>query len=1325
MKSLTRIALPAALLLAACGDDITEQINANVGAVKNTDDLPACTEDIAGQTAYLKETHEFLGCDGSEWQPLSASMVSVGDNVCMSKSLSDDSGFEIFCNGESIGTVKNGAKGEPGAAGKDGADGKDGTNGKDGADGAKGDKGDKGDKGADGTNGTNGTDGTNGTGCEISEATALTATIACGSETFTMDLTGYVEQPAECDATQYEDCTGPMDNVDLSGVSQKGPFVIGADITAYELENGRSLKQTGKTFGGKIERADGTFDIKTVKLKSTFVYLVADGFYRNEVTGENSAATIKLRALTNRQNHANTNINLVTHLEYDRVQRLVTKEDSTVQNAKKAAEREIFAAFGIDSKDFKGYAEDYNILEEGDGNAALLAISALLQGDRNESELTALLAALSVDLGDNGVWDNQKQRAQIADWAMKKDIEGGLAAIRANIKAWKLRDGEPPAFEGHVRNFWMRELGVDGCSSNNAGALFATKNAKSAYYAANDSAYTDGDSSLVRLICADSGDSFAWRFATDIEKDTYGWPDFADQVRRAGNVNKDVFYVFEDGGWRTAEGAEVELGVCNSTRNGEVANIGKDYYTCAAPRWRVATTLEMDTYGWQAGEDGDVRNGHVNDGYVYVFDGDAWRRGSEIDSTYELGGCTKARAQTAEVAKSPNGRWYICRISGWDAASDFEKDTYGWETSGVSNGTTRKGQVDTTFYYVFDVKINGWRRATEREEFLQQGCTEAQQNLVKGEGVNWFTCDGALWRDATDIEKDTVGWGIDYVDANVSVGRVNNCSEGRKCIVYVFEDDFWREGTLLDRSLGLEGCTDYIAAKYPVQKSGAEWYTCENRAWRKASDIEKDTLGWGRKYTTAKEGDVRNGIVNIQFAYVYNGTSWRRGTVVDSLMKKAGAYACAERRNLANSQIAIAGDVSKAKLEGLYYECFYDANAKLADTAYHWVVASDLISDTHDSRCSGFLYETDQTLSEHWSTEEGNIIYGRVNQGKNYVCDSKKRQSYNSEDYFWRPMTESEKSLDSSCTISYVGKRFNRNASDPRDIVACGASGLWVNVKYWDWRASSVVWVVDTLVPFEYCYKWSGQGSGERGCGWTSWNGGGHTAAYGMITDNRGSEPQIYFTKQYYNLRDWSGSEWFFNPETYTFPKVNQTWMVQNLNYKTATGSRCFDDIESNCKAGGRLYTYEAAKNACPSGWHLPTVQEWENLIMYAGGGNSLTYSESLDYGDYYMNNIRITSKSFKALSSYNGWSVRNGVISQTTNSLGFSAIPAGYCDATGCHNDKELSSNRRQPSAVFWAENGNSPYYVEFSNSFNNGGIYDSQNYLTNPYYSVRCIKD
>ena len=116
------LALAATLAfgLSACGDDITEQINANVGAVKSSDDLPACTEDIAGQTAYIKETHEFLGCDGKEWQTLSANTVNVGDNVCTSTSLSDGSGFEIFCNGESIGTVRNGNTAAIGKIEKDG-----------------------------------------------------------------------------------------------------------------------------------------------------------------------------------------------------------------------------------------------------------------------------------------------------------------------------------------------------------------------------------------------------------------------------------------------------------------------------------------------------------------------------------------------------------------------------------------------------------------------------------------------------------------------------------------------------------------------------------------------------------------------------------------------------------------------------------------------------------------------------------------------------------------------------------------------------------------------------------------------------------------------------------------------------------------------------------------------------------------------------------------------------------------------------------------------------------------------------------------------------
>ena len=770
MKIFTRIALPAAFLLAACGDDITEQINANVGAVKNSDDLPACTEDIAGQTAYIKESHEFLGCDGSEWQSLSASTVSVGDNVCMSKSLSDDSGFEIFCNGESIGTVKNGEKGEPGEKGDTGDKGDPGAEGK------------KGDKGDNGTNGKKGDKGDAGAGCVIKEASLLTASIACGSETFTMDLTGYVDQPAACDTSKYkEDCAAADGDVQVGGVSQKGPFVTGTDVTAYELENGRSLKQTGKTFGGKIEEEDGSFNIKTVKLKSSFTYLVADGFYRNEVTGKNSSATIKLRALTNLRGRSKANINLVTHLEYDRVQNLVTKSDYAVMDAKIAAEKELFEAFYINSDGFEDLAEDYNILEPGDGNAALLAISALLQGDRNESELTSLLAAFSVDFAD-GKWNDSLRRAQIADWAMKKDIEGGLAAIRANVEGWFPGKVTAPAFEAPFRNFWMTELGVDECTERKERAIFAIKNKYSAYYAAKDSVFTKGDSSLVRLICRDAGERYEWRFATDIEKDVAALsPELPKDTAVYGKINTNYVYV-KEGNWRRGTELDVALKAsCVADSVGVTKSMPVNHETkwficdnggAEIPyAWREANTAESDTAGFGTPADGEpiVRIGNVNKSLVYVFEDTSntgvgvWRYGTELDRVSGLGPCTKDNLDSVLYATGENDAagWYKCAsdkivfVNGvqlpyaWRESNAYEKDMPYWESKYEESQTTSGAGMLLTGE--FSHKTMVWddttlREASKHEEWLGKGCVKSMYwTREKLKNTLTYTCDKSGW----------------------------------------------------------------------------------------------------------------------------------------------------------------------------------------------------------------------------------------------------------------------------------------------------------------------------------------------------------------------------------------------------------------------------------------------------------------------------------------------------------------------------------------------------------------------------------------------------
>ncbi len=58
-------------------------------------------------------------------------------------------------------------------------------------------------------------------------------------------------------------------------------------------------------------------------------------------------------------------------------------------------------------------------------------------------------------------------------------------------------------------------------------------------------------------------------------------------------------------------------------------------------------------------------------------------------------------------------------------------------------------------------------------------------------------------------------------------------------------------------------------------------------------------------------------------------------------------------------------------------------------------------------------------------------------------------------------------------------------------------------------------------------------------------------------------------------------------------------WMAENLNHDTRdTSSRCYADHIENCRAFGRLYTWEGAMNACAdAGWRLPTKAEWEMLI--------------------------------------------------------------------------------------------------------------------------------
>jgi len=100
----------------------------------------------------------------------------------------------------------------------------------------------------------------------------------------------------------------------------------------------------------------------------------------------------------------------------------------------------------------------------------------------------------------------------------------------------------------------------------------------------------------------------------------------------------------------------------------------------------------------------------------------------------------------------------------------------------------------------------------------------------------------------------------------------------------------------------------------------------------------------------------------------------------------------------------------------------------------------------------------------------------------------------------------------------------------------------------------------------------------------------------------------------------------------------NQTWMAENLNYNVE-GSRevKYDvksgyiystlsnaEIEANNAKYGRLYDWETAMKVCPSGWHLPSADEWQELVDFAGG-------------------IDVAGKRLKAKSGWNDYKGKSG----------------------------------------------------------------------------------
>lgn len=231
-----------------------------------------------------------------------------------------------------------------------------------------------------------------------------------------------------------------------------------------------------------------------------------------------------------------------------------------------------------------------------------------------------------------------------------------------------------------------------------------------------------------------------------------------------------------------------------------------------------------------------------------------------------------------------------------------------------------------------------------------------------------------------------------------------------------------------------------------------------------------------------------------------------------------------------------------------------------------------------------------------------------------------------------------------------------------------------------------------------------------------------------------------YYSYHYYNEFD-SVIDKRDGQEYKTIKIGSQTWMAENLNYDYKIDgigfSYCYENKSDNCKKYGHLYTWAAAMDSaavfsedgkgcgadkincnpqnvvrgiCPQNWHLPSVEEYRQLVWFVSGESCWWYNSNSGTNS----STHVCAGGFE-LKSSSGWSHGgNG-----SDEYGFSALPAGF------------SYSLLDSTAGFWVSDFMENASVDNVNAMAITMDYSHENVNFNDIIparemlSIRCIKD
>lgn len=237
--------------------------------------------------------------------------------------------------------------------------------------------------------------------------------------------------------------TGEEKTYSIEGYAQKGPFIVGTDVTVSELSE--DLYPTGRVFFATILNDEGYFELPGVVLASPYVQIKVRGRYFSETGGYIPTEELTLYSLADVTNSETINVNILTHLEKERVEYLVQEENQSFDDAKAQAQEEVLKVFEWEALAVNG-SEHLNISDDDTGGAVLLAMSSLFEVIDFVSRLETI-TNFKIDFADDGVLNSVSIQNRLVTSAASLN----RPIIRENMES--RYETEMPGFEGMLDLF--------------------------------------------------------------------------------------------------------------------------------------------------------------------------------------------------------------------------------------------------------------------------------------------------------------------------------------------------------------------------------------------------------------------------------------------------------------------------------------------------------------------------------------------------------------------------------------------------------------------------------------------------------------------------------------------------------------------------------------------------------------------------------------------------------------------------------------------------------------------------------------------------------